>query len=40
MALLRGYGESDKGAMIRVFEELLGVTFRDASAEKPAGKEA
>lgn len=31
-ALLRGYGEQDKGAMIRVFEELLGVAFRKAGA--------
>jgi 3-hydroxyisobutyrate dehydrogenase-like beta-hydroxyacid dehydrogenase len=28
MALLRGHGESDKGGMIRVFEELLGVRYR------------
>lgn len=28
MALLRGHGDLDKGAMIRVFEELLGVEFR------------
>jgi len=28
MALLKGYGESDKGAMIRVFEELLEVEYR------------
>jgi 3-hydroxyisobutyrate dehydrogenase-like beta-hydroxyacid dehydrogenase len=28
MALLRGYGSSAKGAMIKVFEELLGVEFR------------
>lgn len=27
-ALLRGHGDCDKGAMIRVFEELLGVAFR------------
>lgn len=27
-ALLRGYGDHDKGGMIRVFEELLGVQFR------------
>lgn len=27
-ALLKGHGESDKGAMIRVFEDLLGVEFR------------
>jgi len=30
MALLRGHGESDKGGMIRVFEELLGVRYRHA----------
>lgn len=28
MALLKGYGKQDKGAMIRVFEELLGVSYR------------
>lgn len=28
MALLRGHGESDKGSMIRIFEELLGVRYR------------
>lgn len=28
MALLKGHGHLDKGAMIRVFEELLGVQFR------------
>ena len=33
-ALLKGYGDQDKGAMIRVFEELLGVAFRDSSAQK------
>ena len=27
-ALLRGHGEKDKGGMVRVFEELLGVEFR------------
>jgi 3-hydroxyisobutyrate dehydrogenase-like beta-hydroxyacid dehydrogenase len=30
MALLRGHGDSDKGGMIRVFEELLGVRYRSA----------
>jgi 3-hydroxyisobutyrate dehydrogenase-like beta-hydroxyacid dehydrogenase len=40
MALLKGYGDSDKGAMIRVFEEILGVTYRAPSAETPVGKEA
>jgi len=28
MALLKGYGDQDKGAMIHVFEELLGVRYR------------
>ena len=28
MALLKGNGENDKGAMIRVFEELLGIEYR------------
>jgi 3-hydroxyisobutyrate dehydrogenase-like beta-hydroxyacid dehydrogenase len=28
MALLKGYGDQNKGAMIRVFEELLGVEYR------------
>lgn len=28
MALLKGYGQQDKGAMTRVFEELMGVEFR------------
>lgn len=32
MALLRGHGERDKGAMILVFEELLGVKFRKQSS--------
>ena len=27
-ALLRGFGDCDKGGMIRVYEELLGVEFR------------
>jgi 3-hydroxyisobutyrate dehydrogenase-like beta-hydroxyacid dehydrogenase len=30
-ALLRGHGEKDKGAMVQVFEELLGVEVRSAS---------
>jgi 3-hydroxyisobutyrate dehydrogenase-like beta-hydroxyacid dehydrogenase len=30
-ALLRGYGDQDKGAMIRVFEELLGSAYRSKS---------
>lgn len=29
MALLRGYGNGDKGSMIRVFEDLLEVKFRE-----------
>lgn len=28
MALLKGYGDKDKGAMIRVYEEMLDVSFR------------
>ena len=28
MALLQGHGDSDKGAMVRVFENMLGVQFR------------
>ena len=31
-ALLKGYGDQDKGAMICVFEELLGVAYRDNSS--------
>jgi len=31
-ALLRGYGNQNKGGMIQVFEELLGVRFRNAPA--------
>jgi 3-hydroxyisobutyrate dehydrogenase-like beta-hydroxyacid dehydrogenase len=31
-ALLRGYGDQDKGAMIRVFEELLGSAYRSRSS--------
>ena len=36
MALLKGHGHLDKGAMIKVFEELLGVQFRSGgdSAER------
>lgn len=30
MALRKGYGQCDKGGMIQVFEDLLGVTFRKA----------
>lgn len=32
-ALLRGHGEKDKGAMVRVFEDLLGVEFRSRKGE-------
>jgi hypothetical protein len=32
MALLKDHGHRDKGGMIRVFEELLGVTYRNQSA--------
>jgi 3-hydroxyisobutyrate dehydrogenase-like beta-hydroxyacid dehydrogenase len=32
-ALLRGHGEKDKGAMVRVFEELLGVEFRSRTSQ-------
>lgn len=31
-ALLRGHGETDKGGMVQVFEELLGVRFRSRAA--------
>lgn len=31
-ALLRGHGDKDKGGMVRVFEELLGVEFRSRAA--------
>jgi len=33
MALLKGHGHLDKGAMIRVFEELLGVQFRSGGGD-------
>lgn len=32
-ALLRGFGDCDKGGMIRVYEELLGVRFRAAEQD-------
>lgn len=32
-ALLRGHGEKDKGAMVRVFEELLGIEFRSRASQ-------
>ena len=35
-ALLRGHGEQDKGAMVQVFEELLGVQVRSRPSQ-PAG---
>lgn len=34
MALLEGYGDEDKGALIKVFERLLGVRFRDRGIEQ------
>jgi 3-hydroxyisobutyrate dehydrogenase-like beta-hydroxyacid dehydrogenase len=34
MALLKGYGDGDKGAMIRVFEDLAGVRFRRAMPDE------
>lgn len=34
-ALLRGHGAKDKGAMVRVFEELLDVEYRSTSAPHP-----
>lgn len=33
MALLQGHGKLDKGAMIRVFEDLLGVRFRKGGGD-------
>ena len=33
MALLKGHGHLDKGAMIRVFEDLLGVQFRSRGGD-------
>ena len=35
-ALLKGYGAQDKGAMIRVFEELLGVQYRAGAVKSGA----
>ncbi len=32
-ALLRGHGENDKGATVRVFEELPGVAFRSRTPQ-------
>jgi 3-hydroxyisobutyrate dehydrogenase-like beta-hydroxyacid dehydrogenase len=34
-ALLQGHGAKDKGGMVRVFEDLLGVQFRSAVPSKP-----
>jgi len=34
MALLAGYGAKDKGGMIRVFENLLDVTFRSGNSQE------
>ena len=36
-ALLRGHGEQDKGAMVQVFEALLGVQVRSSLAPSSAG---
>ncbi len=36
-ALLKGYGHQDKGAMIRVFEELLGVRYRAGATKSAEG---
>jgi len=33
-ALLRGHGDKDKGSMVRVFEELLGVDYRSGAKAK------
>jgi len=38
-ALLRGHGDLDKGGMVRVFEELLGVAFRAPAQSKIDGDE-
>jgi hypothetical protein len=32
IALCQGHGDKDKGGMIRVFEDLLGVRYRSAPA--------
>jgi 3-hydroxyisobutyrate dehydrogenase-like beta-hydroxyacid dehydrogenase len=37
MAVLRGHGGKDKGAMIEVFEELLGVRYRSRPRQAQAG---
>ena len=34
--LSRGHGDKDKGAMVRVFEELLGVEYRSRSGSRGA----
>ncbi|MFA5473302.1 MAG: NAD(P)-dependent oxidoreductase, partial [Aminobacteriaceae bacterium] len=33
-ALLKGYGSENKGAMIKVYEELYGVEFRTGKTQK------
>jgi 3-hydroxyisobutyrate dehydrogenase-like beta-hydroxyacid dehydrogenase len=33
-ALLRGHGDKDKGGMVRVFEELLGIDYRSGAKPK------
>jgi 3-hydroxyisobutyrate dehydrogenase-like beta-hydroxyacid dehydrogenase len=38
-ALLQGHGDLDKGGMIRVFEDLLGVAFRAVSPPKTDGEQ-
>ena len=39
-ALLRGHGEKDKGGMVRVFEELLGVRVPQRAPANPDLSEA
>ena len=39
-ALLQGHGDKDKGGMVRVFEELLGVEFRSSAEPPPRRTEA
>ena len=36
-ALLQGHGDSDKGAMVKVYEDLLGVAFRADASTKIEG---
>ena len=40
LALLQGHGDKDKGGMIRVFEDALGVSFRKQGATVAAAAEA